>query len=1016
MASDQVQARDEQRSFAEPLQPGTRLRQYVIQETLGAGGFGITYRAVHATLTDKTFAIKEYFPRAFAIRVDQIVQSTTSQGGRDMFAFGLGRFLQEAEILARCQHPSIVDVTDYFEENGTAYSVLSYVSGTEMSRWLSGLGRLPTQTELDRLVGPLLGALAALHRNNLLHRDIAPDNILVKRDGSPCLIDFGAARADMSVASSATAAFVKTGFSPPEQYIGRADLQGPWTDIYALGATLYRAIAGKSPPEAVARQLDRGFRTAVEAGGGAYRQEFLEAIDWSLALKPENRPQTVAGWRDMLMAGSEPAAPSTAARSLSEATAVRRPATGAGYETRIVDQPRGWPRPNVAAMAGAAVAGAVVLGGAAWFWNGGKKVSGPPPQPLPPPSITVFQTNPAAEDKPAPSLRQVLSSLWHDCLGLDPEAKIAACRQIIATGREQTMPPEDLASAQLNLGIGLKERGAVNEAEQALAEALRLSPRMADAYYHRGSIYASRLQHSRAIEELTRAIDANPNHAEALHLRALSLYRAGRSRDALADIGRALSLYPGRAEFLETRGHVHEALGRKDDAIADFKRALEIDPNVRDSREAVRRLTVPPPPAPVPPPERPAAVERPPPKSPNARVAGRKVTVQIGVSRRPGIAGILDKPYVGANIDPVGNDWSRIIGLPTSEGALVSSILPGSPASRSDLKVGDVILKAGGRLIHSPSDLPAHVSTLQPGTEIALEIWRISDAAGDYLQTLTRLAEAGQIESMTRLGMLLADGSAVARNDVEAMRWLRMAADRGHALAMFQVGQLLQAGRGAVKDAVEGHRWIKKAAEAGIPGAMRALAHNYYRGEGTEKSLPETERWLRAAADANVADAMGDLGDSFWQGLLGAKDAAQAIKWYRLAADAGHFGAMANMGLAYANGTTVAKDPVSAVSWYRRAAEGGNTLAMNNLAVALDQGLGVGRNSEEAAKWMLASIDGNSKFSIDQMQRNPNARSQEFRRALQMLLKDAGFYSGGIDGSFGQATISAVQSYAARRR
>jgi predicted negative regulator of RcsB-dependent stress response len=299
-----AQARQMMGGEAQPLMPGTRLRQYIIRELIGAGGFGITYRADHETLRQKSFAIKEYFPRRYAVRDGTSVRST--EANSDVFDLGRRRFLQEAETLTRCSHPAIVDVVDYFEENGTVYSVLAFVAGKHMGHWLAGLERTPTQGELDRIIAPLLNALELVHGQGLLHRDIALDNILIRTDGSPCLIDFGAARVDAGSQNSQTAVFVKRGYSPPEQYLGQANLQGPWTDIYAFGAMLYRAVTGSMPAEAIERaSYSLEIPAAKDNARGHFRPGFLAAIDRALLIRPEDRPQSIKAWRAMLL---EPAA------------------------------------------------------------------------------------------------------------------------------------------------------------------------------------------------------------------------------------------------------------------------------------------------------------------------------------------------------------------------------------------------------------------------------------------------------------------------------------------------------------------------------------------------------------------------------------------------------------------------------------------------------------------------------------------------------------------------------------
>jgi serine/threonine protein kinase len=280
-----------------PLPTGTRVDHYVIREVLGAGGFGITYLAEHEGL-GKQYAIKEYFPHAFSYRSGRTILPSSSSDGT--YKWGLERFVSEARALAKFKHPAIVDVTSIFEANGTAYIVLAYESGVDMAQWLKRLGRPPSQEELDRLLLPLLSALEEVHRHSMMHRDISPDNLLIRDDGQPVLIDFGSARESIRGRARALSAIVKHGYSPPEQYTSKPELQGPWTDIYALSATLYRAISGKLPPDATERFVRDEVQPLARLARTAYRQSFLDAIDRGLRMKVEERPQSIVEWRERL--------------------------------------------------------------------------------------------------------------------------------------------------------------------------------------------------------------------------------------------------------------------------------------------------------------------------------------------------------------------------------------------------------------------------------------------------------------------------------------------------------------------------------------------------------------------------------------------------------------------------------------------------------------------------------------------------------------------------------------------
>ncbi len=284
------------------LKSGTELvGDFRISRVLGAGGFGITYLADELAL-GRAVTIKEYFPADFAVRAADLKAVPRSENCAGDYTWGLDRFIEEAQTLARFNHPNIVRVYRYFRANDTAYMVLHFEEGQSLKSWLKGLGRAPRQKELDKIIGPLLQALEEIHKADFLHRDIAPDNIIIRKDGQPVLIDFGSARGEIAAHSKTVSALVKPGYSPYEQYAETGKRQGAWTDIYALGATLYHAVTGKRPPDAPSRMVKDEFVPAREAAVGAYRANFLKAIDKALALKIEDRPVTIAAWRGDLLA------------------------------------------------------------------------------------------------------------------------------------------------------------------------------------------------------------------------------------------------------------------------------------------------------------------------------------------------------------------------------------------------------------------------------------------------------------------------------------------------------------------------------------------------------------------------------------------------------------------------------------------------------------------------------------------------------------------------------------------
>ena len=288
------------------LKPGASLRggDYEIKRLLGAGGFGITYLAWHKHLAMHR-AIKEHMPSDYAAR-EGVRVLPKSQGDEKDYRQGLGCFLDEARTLSKFRHAHIVHVHDVFEENNTAYMVMDYEQGKTLGSLLEDRGKLP-EAELRAILSPLLDGLAELHNNNMLHRDLAPDNILIREDDNPVLLDFGAAREAGGGQSKSVTAIIKPSYTPPEQYMrsGSGVRQGPFTDIYALSATLYRAMTGHPPPDGWLRFFEVKTEKAdplPPIAPGQYSQNLVRAVMAGLEINPEDRPPTIKEWRGILEA------------------------------------------------------------------------------------------------------------------------------------------------------------------------------------------------------------------------------------------------------------------------------------------------------------------------------------------------------------------------------------------------------------------------------------------------------------------------------------------------------------------------------------------------------------------------------------------------------------------------------------------------------------------------------------------------------------------------------------------
>lgn len=282
------------------LPMGTRLGEYELRSLLGVGGFGIVYLAFDHAL-EREVAIKEYMPQSLAGRTETLFVSLRSHSDAETFALGLKSFVNEAKLLARFDHPSLLKVHRFWEANGTAYMAMPVMRGRTMKEVRHGLAAPPDEAWLRALLVPLLGAIERLHSEGVYHRDIAPDNIQIEPDGRPVLLDFGAARRVISDKTQTITAILKPAYAPIEQYADSAALkQGPWTDLYALGATLHYMLLGHPPAPATTRAVIEEASALTFDNCPGCSADFLAAIEWMLAPRPQDRPQSVAALREVL--------------------------------------------------------------------------------------------------------------------------------------------------------------------------------------------------------------------------------------------------------------------------------------------------------------------------------------------------------------------------------------------------------------------------------------------------------------------------------------------------------------------------------------------------------------------------------------------------------------------------------------------------------------------------------------------------------------------------------------------
>jgi serine/threonine protein kinase len=286
-------------THANCLAIGSRVSDFEIIGLIGEGGFGIVYLAKDVTL-DRIVALKEFMPAAFAGRIDGVQVAVRAANHRAMFDAGLKSFINESKMLAKFAHPALVEVFRFWEGNGTGYMAMRLYRGETLRQVLSKGEENFTEERIAQIMAPIFDALEMLHREQVFHRDIAPDNIMLS-DGRSVLLDFGSARKIIGDATQALTTVLKPGYAPLEQYSDDGTMkQGSWTDVYALGGVLYHLATGKTPLQAVSRMMSDPLQTVNQMTGDKFSTNFSQAVSKAMMVHVDNRFQTVTEFREAL--------------------------------------------------------------------------------------------------------------------------------------------------------------------------------------------------------------------------------------------------------------------------------------------------------------------------------------------------------------------------------------------------------------------------------------------------------------------------------------------------------------------------------------------------------------------------------------------------------------------------------------------------------------------------------------------------------------------------------------------
>ena len=882
---------------SQALPAGTRLEEFVIERVLGAGGFGITYLARDASL-NRQVVIKENLPAMFCFRdpTSMTVAPRHTHGDEaENFVWSLENFSKEAAMLASLDHPGIVKVLRSFQAFGTAYFVMPYVEGLALDELVKQRHGQPfTEAELRGLLERVLSALAYLHDRGIYHRDIKPGNLLITNDGVPVLIDFGSARQRLSERSMTVVE--SAGYTPFEQLQSRGNV-GPWSDLYALGATLEKILTGDAPPKAADRVMGdpRKELSGDPRWHGHYSVPFLRAIDKALSANLEQRWQSGDEWLRGMKA--PPSIPSPVFSS---------PVKGAGES--IQPQYANATREEVVEQLYRAKPPSGKLSRAAsnWLIVGACGLA------------VVFFT-----------VLAILNSVKSDRAekgGIGtaelakPVSPFAAATIHPRAWKDMAASGDPLAQALLGDALfwgGQKKHGV----EEDPAEGVKWITKSADAGHPLGLCLLGLVRESGGKWLPIDKDLAKRNYAEAIRL--------GLVQDA--ENGGPV-WWTGLAQVLE-RGKGVSADPKT--AVIWYRKAAEA--GYVDGMNGLGKCY-----------EEGTGVE----KDETIAVQWYRKAAAEGCASSMLMLGICYANGTGVEKnEATAVQWVRKsaeAGDATGMNYLGVCYDNGTGVEKNEVEATKWYRKAA-----EAGDAEGMLN-LGLCFEIGTDVEKNEATA---VQWYRKAAEAGDAEGLNNLGLCYSNGTGVEKNEATAVQWYRKAAEAGDADGMNNLGSCYYNGTGIAKDEREAATWYRKAAEAGDARGMVSLGLCYDNGTGIAKDEREAATWYRKAAEAGEARGMNNLGACYEYGTGVAKDEIVAVQWYRRAAEAGETEGMLNLGDCYGNGAGVIKDEVAAAQWYRKAAEAGEAKGMVKLGRCYATGTGIVKDGAVAVQWFRKAAE-----------------------------------------------------------
>jgi TPR repeat protein/serine/threonine protein kinase len=804
--------------------------RYRIGRVLGHGGFGITYLAWDNNLHLR-LAIKEYLPRDSATRApDGVSLAIYSGQAGDQFAYGLDRFLEEARALAHFdQHPGIVTVKNFFRAHGTGYCVMDYVQGITLRQYLEQQtgGRITVDDAL-KLLMPVMDALRAVHKEGLLHRDLAPDNIYLTEDGRIKLLDFGAARFAASEHSKSLSIILKPGYAPEEQYRTRGK-QGPWTDVYGLAATFYRAITGQVPPESLDR-LDNDDLVPPSRLGIAITPGQEATLLQALVVKAEQRFQSMADLQLAWRSGADLALKPNVDKEGSAKTlaVVAQPATPIG--------------PILAIAGGLAILAAV-----------GYKLGAPPspsvtgthtpipattttsPQPIPTAPISIAQApNPQVSVNSAETMAEGVLALQQG----DYQRAWAILTPLAESGD---------AEAQVYIGRLYAEGGGIAKDETKAVRWYRKAAEQGDArgQFLLGVAYANgegiAKDEAEAVRWYRKAAEQGDDGGQ------VNLGVAYANGEGVAkNEAEAVRWYRKAAEQGVARGQVN--LGN---AYAHGRGVT------RDQTEAIRWYR--------------KAAEQGDARGQfflgvayaNGQGVAKNEAEAVRWYRKAAEQGDANGQFV------LGGAYAFGQGVVTDEAEAVRWYRKAAEQGLAEgqFYLGMAYVNGQGVTKDEAEGVRWYRKAAEQGLAegqfylgvVYVNGQGVAKNEAEAVRWYRKAAEQGYADGQLVLGMMYMNGQGVAKDEAEAVRWYRKTAEQSSARGQFLLGVMYAEGRGVVKDEAEALRWFRKAAEQGDAGGQFLLGASYEFGHGNAKDQAEAIRWYRKAAAQGHAGGQASL-------------------------------------------------------------------------------------------------------------------------------------------------------------